>query len=79
MEFLQKFWPTPFKIEKGNVASFLVQLIIFVLLTAVFVILIGVLAAIPIVGIIFGIIGSLMGLYTLIGVVLCILRFVDVV
>lgn len=79
MEFLQKLWPTPFKIKKGDLASFLIQLIIFVVLTAVFGVLIGILAAIPIVGIIFSIVGSLMGLYTLIGVVLCILRFAAVI
>lgn len=79
MEFLQKLWPTPFKIEKGNVTSFVVQLIIFIVLTAVIGVLISLLAAIPIVGIIFSIVGSLMGLYTLIGVVLCVLRFLEVV
>jgi len=79
MEFLQKLWPTPFKIEKGNVTSFVVQLIIFIVLTAVIAVLISLLAAIPIVGIIFSIVGSLMGLYTLIGVVLCVLRFLEVV
>lgn len=79
MDFLKKLWPTPFKIEKGNVASFIVQLIIFILVTAVMGVLIGVLSAIPIVGVIFAILGSLIGLYTLIGVVLCILVFVDVI
>ncbi|MBQ8356991.1 MAG: hypothetical protein IJX39_04185 [Clostridia bacterium] len=79
MDFLKKLWPTPFKIEKGNVASFLIQLIIFIIITAVVGVLIGVLSGIPIIGIIFSIVGSLMGLYTLIGIVLCVLRFAGVV
>ena len=79
MEILQKLWPTPFKIKKGDLASFLIQLIIFVVLTAVIGFLIGILAAFPIIGIIFGIVGSLMGIYTLVGVVLCVLRFLALV
>ena len=35
MDMLRKIWPTPFKIEKGNVVSFLIQLIIFLVITAV--------------------------------------------
>ena len=37
------------------------------------------LSSIPIVGIIFWIVGSLMELYSIIGVVLCILVFLDVI
>jgi len=79
MDMLKKFWPTPFKIEAKNVASFVVQLIIFVVVCAVAGILIGVLAGIPIIGIIFSIIGSLLELYSLIGIVLCILKFLDII
>lgn len=79
MDFIRKLWPTPFKIEKGNVVSFVVQLLIFLVLTALFGWLIGLLSALPIVGIVFGIVGSLMGIYTLIGAVLCLLKFLDLV
>lgn len=73
---LKKIWPTPYKIDKGNLVSFLVQLIIFVVLTTVVGWLIGVLAKVPVAGIIFGLIGALMEVYTVVGIVLCILRFV---
>lgn len=79
MDFLKKLWPTPFKIEKGNVVSFVVQLLVFLILTALFGWLIGLLGALPIVGIVFRIVGSLMGIYTLIGAVLCLLKFLDLV
>ena len=79
MDFLKKFWPTPFKIKKGDLVSFLVQLIIFLVLTAVFGWVIGLLSAIPIVGIVFGLISSLLGIYTLVGAVLCVLKFLDLV
>ena len=73
MDFLKSLWPTPFKIKEKDVVSLIVQLIIFILICAVVGILIGVLSVIPIVGIVFWIIGSLMELYSIIGVVICIL------
>ena len=79
MDFMKKLWPTPFKIQKGNVVSFVVQLLVFLILTALFGWLIGLLSALPIVGIVFGIVGSLMGIYTLIGAVLCLLKVLDLV
>lgn len=78
MDLIKKLWPTPFKIEKGNLASFLIQLIIFLVITAVVGVLIGVLSAIPILGIIFWIVGALMEIYTIVGIVLCILNFLGV-
>ena len=79
MDFLRKLWPTPFSIQKGNVGSFVVQLIIFVIICAVIGWLFGVLGGIPVLGLIFKILGSLIELYSTIGIVLCILKFVGVV
>ena len=78
MDFLKTVWPTPFKIEKGNLSSLLVRLILLVVACAVIGILIGVLARIPVVGILFGLVGSLVELYSLVGVVLCFLVYFDV-
>lgn len=79
MDLIKKIWPTPFKIKEGSVGSFLIQLIIFLVLTALLGVLIGILSGIPIVGVIFAIVGSLMGVYTLVGVVLCILKFFSLI
>ena len=79
MDLLRKIWPTPFKIEKGNIASFLIQLIIFLVIVAVVAWLIGLLAALPIIGIIFGLVGSLIGVYNIVGIVLCVLKFLGTV
>ena len=79
MDMLKKLWPTPFKIERKNLSSFLIQLIIFIVVCAVVGVLIGVLSAIPIIGIIFWIVGSLLEIYSLVGIVLCVLVFLDVV
>ena len=79
MDMLKKLWPTPFKIERKNPTSFLVQLIIFIVVCAVVGVLIGVLSSIPILGIIFWIVGSLLEIYSIVGVVLCVLVFLDVI
>ena len=79
MDFLRKVWPTPFKIEKGNIASFLIQLIIFLVIVAVVGWLIALLSALPIIGIIFGLVGSLIGVYNIVGIVLCVLKFLGTV
>ena len=76
---LEKLWPTPYKIKKGNLASFLIQLIIFLVVVAVVGWLFGLLSGIPIVGIVFSIFGSLIGIYSIVGTVLCILRFIGVI
>ena len=79
MDFLKKLWPTPFQIKKKDVASFLVQLIIFIVICAVAGLVLGFLSGIPVVGVIFSILASLVGLYSLIGIVLCILKFCAVI
>lgn len=79
MSFLQKLWPTPFNIKKGNVVSFIVQLVIFLIVCAVVFWLFGVLDGIPIIGIVFKIIGSCAEAYSVIGIVLCVLKFIGIV
>lgn len=79
MDLMKKLWPMPFGIEEKNVSSFLVQLIIFVVICAVVGFLIGILAGIPILGIIFSILGGLVELYGLVGIILCVLKFLGVV
>lgn len=75
MNLIKSIWPTPFKIKKGDLVSFIVQLIIFIVICAVIGWLFGVLANIPIVGLIFKVIGGLMGIYSFVGIILCILVF----
>ena len=53
MQFLKTFWPLPFKVRPKDVTSLVVQLIIAVVVCAVFGLLIGLLAWIPIAGILF--------------------------
>jgi hypothetical protein len=77
VEFLKKLWPMPFRIKAKDVTSLVVQLVIFVIVCAVVGVLIGLLAKIPVLGILFGIIGGLLELYALIGIVLSVLVYFD--
>lgn len=79
MDYMKKLWPTPFTIKEKDFTSFIIQLLVFVVICAVVGILIGVLAKIAIIGIIFSIIGGLMELYGLIGIILCVLKFLGLV
>lgn len=79
MNFLKTFWPTPFKIKEKDFGSFVIQLIIFIVICAVVGFLIGLLSGLPIIGIIFSLIGALLEAYSFIGIVLCILKVLGLV
>lgn len=76
MDMLKKFFPHAFKATE--VKAFIISLVIYCLIDIVCGFVIGLLAKIPVLGIIFSLIGSLVGLYALVGVVLSILVFVKV-
>ena len=75
MDLIKKLWPLPFKVKKGDIGSFAVQLILFIVVCAVVGFLIGILAKIPVLGIIFSILGGLVEIYGIAGIVICVLRF----
>ena len=75
MNLVRQIWPTPFRVKKGDILSLVIQIVIFLVVCAVVGWLIGLLASIPVIGWIFGIVGSLMGIYSLVGVILCVLKF----
>ena len=76
MDTLKKFFPHAFKATE--LTAFIITLIVYVLIDVVCGFVIGLLAALPIIGIIFSLLGSLVGLYALVGIVLSILVFVKV-
>ncbi|MBQ8359943.1 MAG: hypothetical protein IJ030_00630 [Oscillospiraceae bacterium] len=76
MDILKKYFPHAFKATE--LTAFIITLIIYVLIDVVCGFVIGLLAKIPVLGIIFGLLGSLVGLYALVGIVLSILVFVKV-
>ena len=76
MDILKKYWPHAYKATELN--AFIITLIIYILVDVVCGFVIGLLAKLPIVGIIFSLIGTLVGLYALVGIVLAVLVFVKV-
>lgn len=76
MDTLKKFFPHAFKATE--LGAFIVTLIIYILIDVVCGFIIGLLAKIPVVGLLCGLLGGLVGLYALVGVVLSILVFLKV-
>lgn len=76
MDILKKYFPHAFKATE--LTAFIITLIIYILIDVVCGFVIGLLAKIPVLGIIFGLLGSLVGLYALVGIILSILVFVKV-
>lgn len=77
MDSIKPFFPVNNKVEKGNVVSLIITIIIYFAFALVAGIIIGVLSHIPIVGILTTIISALVELYCLIGLVLAIIKFLQ--
>ena len=77
MDLAKKLFPQAFRAK--TTAGLIVTLIIYVLIDVVCGFVIGLLAKIPLLGVIFSILGSVVGLYALIGIVLSILVFLKVI
>ncbi len=77
MDMLKKFYPNAFAASELN--SFIIALVIYVIIDVVCGLIIGFLAKIPFVGIIFSILGTVVGLYALIGIILSVLVFAKVI
>ena len=77
MDILKKIYPSAFK--ANEVKALIISLIIYVLIDVVCGFVISLLASIPLIGIIFSLLGSIVGLYALVGIVLSILVFLKVV
>lgn len=76
MDLLKKYFPHAFKAT--DLKAFIITLIVYILIDVVCGFVIGLLAALPIVGIIFSLLGALVGLYATVGIVLAILVFLKV-
>ena len=77
LDILKKFFPSAFKAL--DVKPLIIALIVYVLIDIVCGFVIGLLAKIAIIGIIFSLLGSIIGLYALVGIVLSILVFLKVI
>ncbi len=77
MDIIKKIFPHAFKAKE--LVPFVVCLVIYALIDVVCGVVIGLLAKLPIIGIIFSAVGALVGIYAFIGIVLTILVFVKVI
>lgn len=73
MEFLKKVWP--FSFETKDVTNLVVKAILYVLFLTVASILMGVLSSVPVVNVIFYVLGSLVDVYVLVGLVVLFLSY----
>ena len=73
MDALKKFFPYSYKVK--DLASLIINIVIYLIIDIVCGFSIGLLAKLPIIGIIFGLLGGLVGLYALVGIVIAILVF----
>ncbi|MBR6796617.1 MAG: hypothetical protein IKM53_04620 [Clostridia bacterium] len=77
MDILKKIFPFSFKAKE--LVPFIITIVIYLVIDLVCGFAIGLLSHIPVVNILTGILGTLLGLYGLIGIVLSILVFLKVV
>ena len=77
MDILKKLYSFAFKAVE--LQALIIALVVYVLIDVVCGVVIGFLASLPIIGIIFTLLGSIIGLYALVGIVLSILVFLKVI
>lgn len=77
MDILKTIFPFSFKAKE--LTDFIIALIVYVIVCGICGAIIGFLAKIPILGIVFSLLGSVLGLYGLIGIILSVLVFVKVI
>ena len=74
MDMLKKFFPLSFQ-PKPDIASLVINILIQLVVSVVAGWVIGIVAAIPLVGIIFSLIGSLVSLYFMVGIIISCLDY----
>ena len=77
MDMLKKFFPISFKYA-DTVANLIIGILIYLVGGAIAGTIIGWLSAIPLVGLVFGLVGSLLGIYSFAGIVIEVLLFAKV-
>ncbi len=78
MSTLKKLFPFSFGLS-GDVIKLIISIIIYLVIGAVGGVIIGFLSGLAVIGWLFAIIGSLLGIYTLVGIVLAVLNFLKIV
>ena len=77
MDILKKLFPISFRFA-DSVANLVIGILIYVVAGAIAGAVIGFLSSLPIIGIVFSLIGSLLGIYSVAGIVIEVLQFLKV-
>lgn len=75
-ELSKKYFPQSFKTDTGK--DLLVTVIVYIIISVIGSIVCGLLDGLPLIGFVFSILGSLISLYTSIGIILAVLNFFGV-
>ena len=78
MDMLKKLFPLAFGAKK-DIVALVINILIHIVVDAVLGIVVSLLAGLPLVGFVFGLIGSVLGLYFLVSLILSILHFLKIV
>lgn len=78
MDILKKIFPYSFKAKK-DIGALIVNIIIYLVFDVVAGVIIGLLSGLPLIGWAFGLVGSLLGLYVTVGLILSILDYFKVI
>ena len=78
MDMLKKLFPLAVGAKK-DIVALVINILIHIVVDAVLGIVISLLAGLPLVGFVFGLIGSVLGLYFLVSLILSILHFLKIV
>lgn len=76
MDMLKKFFPFSFKSK--DVKDLVINIVVYLLASILVGWVLGLLSGIPILGVLFSLIGSLFGLYCLVGAVLAVLDYLKI-
>ena len=76
MEKLKPYFPLNKSVKSGEIGSLVVAIVIYVVIAAVLGALLSILSGIPVLGIIFSIVSTLVWIYEVVGIVLAIMTFI---
>ena len=76
MDIIKKLWP--WALKAADVKSLVITIVVCIVADFVCGLVIGLLSAIPLIGVLFSIVGWVVGVYFLVGIVLAVLNFLGV-
>ena len=76
MKLLKKIWP--FSFETTSVSNLVLKTIVYIVVGIIFGILMGLLHNVPVLNVLFFIVGPLIDLYVLVGIILLLLSYFNV-